>query len=217
MVCPHFTFLYSKLQSHTLWNHFLHEFIYIYFSIWSCTSSWQLRKYKWVEAHLVAFARFLLWFVSNFTFLHSKLFLNPFESLFSTMSMILYIFIWSCTSSWQDLRRLRKHHRLEVQLAYLVDFARFLSWFAPILLFYTPSCSLTLCGIIFFGKNTFEFFLLFGLVLQLVGPQEAQKQLAARGKACIFSQLCPIFTAVCSFYFSALQISLTLLGILFNL
>ena len=217
MVCPHFTFLYSKLQSHTLWNHFLHEFIYIYFSIWSCTSSWQLRKYKWVEAHLVAFARFLLWFVSNFTFLHSKLFLNPFESFFFHNE---YDFIYFYLVLYLQLvgsQEAEKHHRLEVQLAYLVDFARFFLWFAPILLFYTPSCSLTLCGIIFFGKNTFEFFLLFGLVLQLVGPQEAQKQLAARGKACIFSQLCPIFTAVCSFYFSALQISLTLLGILFNL
>ena len=31
--------------------------------------------------------------------------------------MYIY-FIWSCTSLWQDLKRLRKYHRLEVQLAY---------------------------------------------------------------------------------------------------
>ena len=38
-----------------------------------------------------------------------------------------------------------------------------------------------------------------------------------KGTACIFGRLCPIFTMVCStFYLSALQISLTLLGIAFS-
>ena len=39
--------------------------------------------------------------------------------------------------------------------------------------------------------------------------------LLAGGTACIFSRLCPIFTMVCStYYFSALQTSRTLLGII---
>ena len=38
-----------------------------------------------------------------------------------------------------------------------------------------------------------------------------------KGTTCIFGRLCPIFTMVCStFYLSALQISLTLLGIAFS-
>ena len=36
----------------------------------------------------------------------------------------------SCTSGRQDQRGLRRYYRLEVQLAYLVDFARFLPRFA---------------------------------------------------------------------------------------
>ena len=61
-----------------------------------------------------------------------------------------------------------------------------------------------------FLQNTLIFFLYFVLFLK------AEKAQLARGKACIFSQLCPIFTVIFStFYFSALQISLTLLGITF--
>ena len=78
--------------------------------------------------------------------------------------------------------------------------------------------SLTLFSIIFFFKNGSTFILFFHLVLYLwlVGSLEASKILLARGTACIFSRLCSISTVVCSkFYFSALQISLTLLGIAF--
>ena len=78
-------------------------------------------------AYLVDFVQFLLWFALHFTFLHSELqpytlwnqfFLkNTFEFFFSL--------IWPCTSRWQDLRRLRNDYKPEVQLAYLVHFAKF--------------------------------------------------------------------------------------------
>ena len=53
-------------------------------------------------------------------------------------------------------------------------------------------------------------------LVQPVGSEGAYKILPARVTACIFRRLCPIFITVCStFDFSALQISLTLLGITF--
>ena len=60
-----------------------------------------------------------------FTF---HLFCTPNQSYshFSRIRLHLCIFIWSCTSSWQDLSGLIKYYWLEVQLAYLVDFAQFL-------------------------------------------------------------------------------------------
>ena len=81
-----------------------------------------------------------------------------------------------------------------------------------ILLLRSPSCSLTFfLGIIwFFFKNTFEFFfLLFGLVPLAGRNSGGLEKLPVRGTACT------IFTGVCSFYFSALQISFALLGITF--
>ena len=79
--------------------------------------------------------------------------------------MILFIFIWSCTSSWQDLGGGEGGVKLYYQLTYLVDFANFYYVLLYILLFCTPSCNLTLFGIILYFQNTFEFFfLLFGLV-----------------------------------------------------
>ena len=124
--------------------------------------------------------------------------------------MILSISIWSCTSSWQGGRGGVK---LYYQLTYLVDFANSYYVLLYILLFCTPSCSLTLFGIIlyFLGMHLNFFFFYLVLYLQLVGSQEAQNGLPARGVGCIFSHLCPILSTVCSFYFSGLQISLTLI------
>ena len=77
--------------------------------------------------------------------------------------MILSISIWSCTSSWQGGRGGVK---LYYQLTYLVDFANSYYVLLYILLFCSPSCSLTLFGIILFflGIHLNFFFLLFGLV-----------------------------------------------------
>ena len=107
----------------------------------SCTFRQQdlrrLRKYYRLEvqlAYLVYFAQMLLRFASHFIFLHSKLVLHSFFSLtlmFSRTNLHLFILIWSCTPSWQDLKGLIKYYRQEVQLAYLVDFAQFLSRFSP--------------------------------------------------------------------------------------
>ena len=107
--------------------------------------------------------------------------------------------------------------RLEVQLAYLVHFAHFLLWFAPHFAFaHSKLQSYILRNNWFFFKNTFEFFfLLFGLVPLAGRNSGGLEKLPVRGTACTFGQLCPIFTGVCSLYFSALQISFTLLGITF--
>ena len=106
--------------------------------------------------------------------------------------MILSISIWSCTSSWQEGRGGVK---LYYQLTYLVDFANSYNVLLYILLFCTPSCSLTLFGIILFflGMHLNFFFFYLVLYLQLVGSQEAQNGLPARGVGCIFRHLCPIF------------------------
>ena len=115
--------------------------------------------------------------------------------------MTLLIFIWSCASSWQDLKGVRIYYRLKVQLEYLVDFAQFLLWLAPHFTFvHSKLQPYTLWN--HFFKNKFEFFFLYlVLYLQLVGSQEDQKRLPTRGAASILSQLCPIFNEVCSFYF----------------
>ena len=56
--------------------------------------------------------------------------LHCLELLFTRVHLHLFFFIWSCTSSWQDFQRLRKYYQLEVQLAYLIDFAQFSLQFA---------------------------------------------------------------------------------------
>ena len=62
-------------------------------------------------------------------------------------SKFTFIFVnWSCTSSWQDLERLRKYYRLEVQLPHLVDFAQFLLQFALNLTFWHSIQSYILSG-----------------------------------------------------------------------
>ena len=116
-------------------------------------------------------------------------------------------FLLSCTSSRQDLWRRRKYYQLEVQLAYLVNFAQLLLRFASHFTFSALQISLTVLWITFF-KNKY-IFIYFYLVLSLwlVGSEGAYKTLLARGTACILSGLCPIFIMVCStFYFSALQV-----------
>ena len=53
-----------------------------------------------------------------------------------------------------------KYYRLEVQLAYLVDFARFLLRFAPHLTFFVLQIRLTLLGIFFTRVHLHLFFYL---------------------------------------------------------
>ena len=74
-------------------------------------------------------------------------------------------FLFSCTSGRQDLRRRKKYYRLEVQLAYLVNFAQLLLRFASHFTFSALQISLTLLWVNFF-KNTYILFY-FYLVLYL--------------------------------------------------
>ena len=121
-------FLQSTLVFHSFESLFSRIRIHLFIFIWSYTSSWQdlkgFIKYYRLEvqlAYLVDFARFLLRFAPHLTFLYSKLGLHSLES-FLQEYIYIYFFIWSCTSSWQDLERLRIYNPLEVP-AYLIDFA----------------------------------------------------------------------------------------------
>ena len=74
-----------------------------------------------------------------------KLVLNSFESIFSRNTYTFIYFYSVLCLCWQDLTRLITYYQPEVHLAYLVDFAQFLIWFAPHftflqskLQFYTP-------------------------------------------------------------------------------
>ena len=64
----------------------------------SCLTSSMAAQYKISRVCL-----FLLRFASHFIFLHSKLVLHSFESLFFKNRSTLFFLIWSCTSNWQDL------------------------------------------------------------------------------------------------------------------
>ena len=112
--------------------------------------------------------------------------------------------------------RLIKYNQLEVQFAYLVNFAQFLLRFAPHLTFLHSKLVLHSLESLF-TRVRLHLCSYLVLYLQLVGSEGAQKILPARGTACIFSRLCPIFNTVSTRSdFSALQISLTLPGIIFH-
>ena len=168
-------FLHNKLVLHSFESPFSRIHIHLFIFNWSCTSTWQdlmrLRRYYQLEvqlAHLVDFAQFLTWFASHFTFLHSKLVLYLFESLFSTMSMILFIFLWSCTSSRLDPRGVGIYYWLEVQLAYLVHFDQFLLGFAPYFIFLHSKLQSYTTWNHFLQEYIYIYFYLV-LYLQLVG------------------------------------------------
>ena len=64
-------------------------------------------------------------------------------------------FLLSCTSSRQDLRRLRKYYHLEIQLVYLLKVSHF-TFVVCLFYFSMLQINLTLLGITFF-TNTFTF------------------------------------------------------------
>ena len=107
----------------------------------SCTSSQQdlrrLRKYYRLEvqlAYLVYFAQMLLRFASHLIFsalqISLTLLFQSYTHVFKNKFTFIY-FNLALYPSWQDLKGLIKQYRQEVQLAYLVDFAQFLSRFSP--------------------------------------------------------------------------------------
>ena len=118
-----------------------------------------------------------------------------------------FFFIWSCTSSPKDLKGLRKYYRLQVQLAYLVDFVQILPWFTPHFPFLLFNLDLHSLELLFIRVCLHLFFF---YMVPLAG--RTLKGLEnTRGKACIFNQLCPIFITVCfEFYFFKIPFSLTL-------
>ena len=64
-------------------------------------------------------------------------------------------FLLSCTSSWQDLRRLRKYYHLDIQLVYLLKVSHF-TFVVCLFYFSMLQINLTLLGITFF-TNTLTF------------------------------------------------------------
>ena len=138
----------------------------------SCTSSqWDLKgliKYYRLEvklAYLVDLAQFLLRFVPRLTFLYSKLVLHSLESLFTSLRLHLF---WSCTSSWQDLKRLRKYNRLGgTACIFKSTLPNFFNDLLQILLCCTPNQSYTPLNH-FFQEHVHIYLFLCGLV-PLVG------------------------------------------------
>ena len=126
---PHLTFLLSKLQSYTLWNHFSQEYIYIYFFnlvlyllLVGSQGGLENTTDQSYSLHLVDFAQFLLQFALNFAFWCSIQSNTTLESLFHEYLLVS----WSYTSSRQDLKQLRKYYRLEVLHAFTVNVAHFI-------------------------------------------------------------------------------------------
>ena len=97
--------------------------------------------------------------------------------------------IWSCTSSWWDLKRLRGTASIFSLLCPIFATVFFTLYFSAL------QINLNLLGITFFKKTcTFIYlFILFGLV-PLSG--RAQTILPARGTAYLFCVLCPIFATL---------------------
>ena len=98
--------------------------------------------------------------------MYNALFLVLLVRKIPNMKFLLY-------STSEDLRRLRKYYRLEVQLAYLVDFAQFLWEFAAHFTFLHSKL------VLHSFKSPFSW-----IHLNLV---------FCRGTACILNKLCPIF------------------------
>ena len=112
-VCSTFYFsAHQVVVLHSLESLFTRVHLHLFFNLAlypELVGSKRLRKYYQLEIQLeclVDFAQFLIQFASHFTFLHSKLVLHSFESLFSRINIILFIFIWSCIFTWQDLKGL---------------------------------------------------------------------------------------------------------------
>ena len=83
---------------------------------------------------------------------HSAMAYIPYDALVIALmvrKIPKIIFLLSCTSYRQDLRRLKKNYLLEVQLAYLVNFAQLLLRFSRYFSFSAPQISLTLLLVTF--------------------------------------------------------------------
>ena len=127
-------------------------------------------------------------------------------NIFTYFYLVLYL----------QLIRSEGAYKLEVQLAYLVDFAQFLSWCAPHFTFLHSKLQSYTAWNYFLQEYIYIYFFFLVLYLQLVGFSEAQKILSVRGIACIFNRLRPIFITVCfEFYFSAFHLVLHYIRIIF--
>ena len=191
---PHLTFLHSKLVLYSLESLFtrvrLHSFSYLvfylqligsegaYYRLGSCILSPLCPIFITVST------------TSDFSALQISLTIIFHKSTFTSI-----FFIWSSTSRWQDLKRLIKYNQLEAQFANLVTFAQFLLRFAPHLTLLHSKLVLHSLESLF-TRVRLHLCSYLVLYLQLVGSEGAQKILPARGTACIFSRLCPIFNTV---------------------
>ena len=118
-------------------------------------------------------------------------------------------FLLSCPLAGRISGGFKKYYRLEVQLAYLVNFAQLLLRLCTVCFtfyfFCTPNQLYTPLSH-FFQEYVSIYFFIWPCTPSWQ-DLEAQKMLPTRDTACIFSRLCPIFITVCStIYFPALQI-----------
>ena len=128
MLCS--TFCFSALKVVVLHSQesFFFKNTFEFFSlIWSCTSSQQdLRRLSFLLNSLSLTLQPLRPMLAkvNKTYEQYCHFNDPVVVLL-VGKIHRMKFLLSCTSSRQDLRRLRKYYHLEIQLVYLVDFSHF--------------------------------------------------------------------------------------------
>ena len=125
-----------------------------------------------------------------------------------TKKKVYEFFIWSCTSTRQVLKVLRKYYRLEVQLAYLVDFAQFLLRFAPHLLSCTPNQSYTSLNHFFNEYVYIDLFLIWSCTStwqDLMGLRKYYQLEVQLADLVEFTQLLPRFAPDFPFLHSKLQ------------
>ena len=134
-------------------------------------------------------------------------------TFFKNTCTFIYL-IWSCTSSWQDLKRLKKYYRLEVQLAYLVSFAQFLLRFSSHFTF-LHSKSILISWESLFSRKHVHLFIYFIWSCTSIW-QGSDNTTGQRCSLFILSTLPNFCYAWLQAYFSELQISLKLLGIAFS-
>ena len=125
----HFNFLHSKLVLHPF-ESFIYFYLVLYLQLVGSQGAQNILPARGTARLLSGLCPIFTMLCSTIYFLHFKLQFQTLWNNFLRIHLNFCSFIWSSSSSWQDLRRLRKDHQLEVQLAYLVNFPQFLLRFA---------------------------------------------------------------------------------------
>ena len=133
--------------------------------------------------------------------------LTLFGITFYKCTFTFIFLIWSCTSSWQDLKRLRKYNRLGgTACIFKSTLPNFFNDLLQILLCCTPNQSYTPLNH-FFQEHVHIYLFLCGLVPLVGGILKGARKYYRLEVQLAYLSDCPIFiTVCCTFYLSTLQI-----------